>query len=159
MVYLGRYLYRGVIQERDILRCDDTGVTYRWRHSKTGQMQQRCVSGAEFLRLVLQHVLPKGFRRARSCGFLHPNAKRMAALLRLLVFRTPAQRPEPEQRSGDALCLLWRDHAHREAAHAGKVRVRGLTADADATIEIPEATRARKPERPRHARYCPVSTR
>ena len=23
MVYLGRYLYRGVIQERDILRCDD----------------------------------------------------------------------------------------------------------------------------------------
>jgi len=99
VVYLGRYLYRGVIQERDILRCDDTGVTYRWRHSKTGQMQQRCVSGAEFLRLVLQHVLPKGFRRARSYGFLHPNAKRMAALLRLLVFRTPAQRPEPEQRS------------------------------------------------------------
>jgi hypothetical protein len=25
LVYLGRYLYRGVIQERDILRCDDTG--------------------------------------------------------------------------------------------------------------------------------------
>jgi hypothetical protein len=98
VVYLGRYLYRGVIQERDILRCDDTGVTYQWRHSKTGQMCQRTVSGAEFLRRVLQHVLPKGFRRARSYGFLHPNARRMAALLRLLVFKTPPQRPEPEQR-------------------------------------------------------------
>ena len=98
VVYLGRYLYRGVIQERDILRCDDTGVTYRWRNSKTGKMQQRTVSGAEFLRLVLQHALPKGFRRARSYGFLHPNAKRMAALLSLLVFKTPPQRPEPDQR-------------------------------------------------------------
>jgi len=30
-------------------------------------MAQRTVSGATFLWLVLQHVLPKGFRRARNC--------------------------------------------------------------------------------------------
>ena len=82
-----------MIQERDILRCDYSGVTYQWRESKTGLMRQRTVSGAEFLRRVLQHVLPKGLRRARSYGFLHPNAKRMAALLRLLVFVTPAPQP------------------------------------------------------------------
>lgn len=35
---------------------------------------------------MLQHVLPKGFRRARNYGFLHPNSKRLTALLRLLVF-------------------------------------------------------------------------
>ena len=35
IVYLGGYLYRGVIQERDILRCDGKTVTYRWRDSKT----------------------------------------------------------------------------------------------------------------------------
>ncbi len=43
----------------------------------------RRVSGAQFLWLVLQHVLPKGFRRARNFGFLHPNCKppdRLAAL-------------------------------------------------------------------------------
>jgi len=97
MAYLGRYLYRGVIQERDILRCDDSGVTYRWRDSKTHKMQQRTVSGATFLALVLQHVLPKGFRRARNHGFLHPNSKRLIALLRLLVFRPAAQHPEPER--------------------------------------------------------------
>jgi hypothetical protein len=39
------------------------------------------------LRRVLQHVLPKGFRRSRNFGFLHPNSKRLIALLRLLVFR------------------------------------------------------------------------
>ena len=67
LLYLGRYLYRGVIQERDILRMDEATVTYRWRDSKTRQMQKRTVSGAAFLALVLQHVLPKGMRRARNC--------------------------------------------------------------------------------------------
>ena len=93
MVYLGRYLYRGVIQERDILRCEGDRVTYRWRDSKTRAMQLRTVSGVEFLRLVLQHVLPKGLRRARSYGLLHPNCKRGIALLRLLALRRRATAP------------------------------------------------------------------
>ena len=93
IAYLGRYLYRGVIQERDILRMDEATVTYRWRDGKTRQMQQRTVGGAAFLALVLQHVLPKGLRRARNYGFLHPNSKRLIALLRLLVFRPAAQQP------------------------------------------------------------------
>jgi hypothetical protein len=95
LVYLGRYLYRGVIQEKDILRCEDGQVTYRWRDSKTKKPAQRTVSGVEFLRLVLQHVLPKGFRRARNYGFLHPNSKRLIALLRLLVFKTCSKARAP----------------------------------------------------------------
>lgn len=127
MVYLGRYLYRGVIQEKDILRCDDTGVTYRWRDSKTGQMRQRSVSGADFLRLVLQHVLPKGFRRARNYGFLHPNAKRMAALLRLLVFKssapTPlAQRPVMRCTCCGALMRIVRRHMPARATAQATTR-------------------------------------
>ncbi|MHB8950559.1 MAG: IS91 family transposase [Rhodoferax sp.] len=95
LVYLGRYLYRGVIQEKDILRCENGQVTYRWRDSKTKKPAQRTVSGVEFLRLVLQHVLPKGFRRARNYGFLHPNSKRLIALLRLLVFKTCSKARAP----------------------------------------------------------------
>jgi Putative transposase/Transposase zinc-binding domain/TrwC relaxase len=87
MVYLGRYLYRGVIQERDIVRCDEHSVTYRWRDGKTGKSQRRTVAGVEFLRLVLQHVLPKGFRRARSYGLLHPNCRRGVALRGTMALR------------------------------------------------------------------------
>ena len=47
------------------------------------------MSGAQFLWLVLQHVLPKGFRRARNFGFLHPNCKRLIALLHLLLRFAP----------------------------------------------------------------------
>ena len=95
LVYLGRYLYRGVIQERDILRCEGQQVTYQWRDSRTGKKQTRTVSGATFLWLVLQHVLPKGFRRARNFGFLHPNSKRLIALLQLLVFKPAAKPADP----------------------------------------------------------------
>lgn len=85
LIYLGRYLYRGVIQEKDILSCENGQVRFRYRDSKTKKMAVRTVSGAAFLHLILQHVLPKGFRRARNFGFLHPNSKRLLALLQLLL--------------------------------------------------------------------------
>lgn len=101
MVYLGRYLYRGVVQERDIVRCDDQGVTYRWRDGKTGKSERRTVAGVEFLRLVLQHVLPKGFRRARCYGLLHPNCRRGVALARTMALKrrpcVPAAAPSPAE--------------------------------------------------------------
>ena len=56
-------------------------MSFRYRDSKTGKMATRTVSGATFLWLLMQHVLPKGLRRARNFGFLHPNSKRLIALL------------------------------------------------------------------------------
>jgi hypothetical protein len=90
LVYLGRYLYRGVIAEKDIVACDNGQVSFRYRNAKTERMELRTVSGAQFLWLVLQHVLPKGFRRARNFGFLHPNCKRLIALLHVLLKFAPA---------------------------------------------------------------------
>ena len=88
LLYLGRYLYRGVIQERDIVRCDEAGnVTFQYRHAKTDKMAQRTLPGADFLWLVLQHVLPKGLRRARNFGFLHPNSAAAIRLLQVLHLR------------------------------------------------------------------------
>jgi len=85
LVYLGRYLYKGVIQEKDIIACNDGMVTFRYRESDTNEVKYRTLSGIKFLRLILQHVLPKGFRRTRNFGFLHPNSKRLIALLQYLL--------------------------------------------------------------------------
>ncbi|MCM8620623.1 MAG: transposase [Candidatus Accumulibacter sp.] len=70
LIYLGRYLYRGVIREQDILACANGRVGFRHRHAKTGKSEKRSLTGAEFLWRILQHVLPKGFRRARHFGLL-----------------------------------------------------------------------------------------
>ena len=89
LVYLGRYLYRGVIREQDIVAVTGTTVTFAYEDAKTKTTQRRTVSGADFLWRVLQHVLPKGFRRARNFGFLHPNGKRLIALLHWLLGVVP----------------------------------------------------------------------
>ena len=90
LVYLGRYLYRGVIQEKDIVRCADGQVTFRYRDSGTGKNTTRTVSGAHFLQLVLQHVLPKWFRRSRNFGLAHPNCKHRQRLTLLRMGLKPS---------------------------------------------------------------------
>ncbi|MCK5870569.1 MAG: transposase [Methyloprofundus sp.] len=53
LIYLGRYMYRGVIREKDILSCHDGKVTYRYQDSKTKRYQTKTVPGADFLWLVI----------------------------------------------------------------------------------------------------------
>ncbi len=89
LVYLGRYLYKGVLQEKHIISCKDDLVTFRYQNSKTKQWQTRTLPGAKFLWLILQHVLPKGFRRTRNFGFLHSNSKQLSGLLEQLIRLTP----------------------------------------------------------------------
>ncbi|WP_036682968.1 IS91 family transposase [Pelobacter seleniigenes] len=82
--YLSRYLYRGVIAETNIISCQNGEVTFRYR-SSAGQTCTRTLKGEDFLWLILQHVLPKGFRRVRDYGFLHGNAKRLLRLVQLVL--------------------------------------------------------------------------
>jgi len=103
LVYLGRYLYRGVLRESDILSCADGQVSFRYRDSQSGEMKVRTLPGADFLRLILQHVLPKGFRRSRNYGFLHPNRKSLIAVLHIVLRIAP--RPSPPDKPRPAfLC-------------------------------------------------------
>ena len=95
LVYLGRYLYRGVIQEKNILSFSNGRVTFRYQNSETQQFETRTLSAVAFLHLILQHILPKGFRRARNFGFLHPNSKlvKLVQLLKRIVVPPPQVRP------------------------------------------------------------------
>lgn len=91
LIYLGKYLYRGVLREKDILRCENGEVTFRYTDNR-GRVQTRTLPGADFLWLLLQHVLPKGFRRARDYGLLHANSKPLIQLLRW-IFPGIVERP------------------------------------------------------------------
>jgi len=91
LVYLGRYLYRGVIREKDIVQISHGQVTFRYRDSQSKGYRTRTVSGAYFLWLVLQHVLPKGFRRVRNYGFLHPNSKTLIKRIHQLLSFDPTR--------------------------------------------------------------------
>lgn len=104
--YLSRYLYRGVISNQNIIEDNGTQVTFRYRESKTNQWKTRTLKGEAFIALILQHVLPKGFRRARDYGFLHGNAK---AILRIVQWVLQVERPAPiEKRPVKINCLHCR---------------------------------------------------
>jgi len=104
LIYLGQYLYKGVIQEKDIVTCNNGKVTFRYRNSKTKEFKLKTVSGAQFLWLVLQHVLPRGFRRARNFGFFHPNSKRLIQLLQLILKIDPARGLEMLKQRPQMIC-------------------------------------------------------
>lgn len=103
IVYLGKYLYRGVIREKDILAVEGENVTYRYTEN-TGRVRTRTMRGEEFLWQLVQHTLPKGFRRARNYGFLHPNSKNLIRVLQVILLRSGLLGPEPKRRRPPIAC-------------------------------------------------------
>ena len=96
--YLSRYLYRGVISEKNIISNRNGMVTFKYTENKTGKTRFRILEGEKFLKLLMQHVLPKGFRRVRDFGFLHSNAKKLLFLVQLILcvkIKEIEQRPRP----------------------------------------------------------------
>ena len=85
--YLARYTHRVAISNHRLLALDDSGVTFGWKDYAAGATKRSLtLSGAEFLRRFLQHVLPKGFVRIRHYGLLaHRNRDAKVANCRKLI--------------------------------------------------------------------------
>lgn len=83
--YLSRYLYRGVISNRNILSSKQGQVTFSYINSETDKTETRTLPGEDFLWLVLKHVLPRRFRRSRDYGFLHSKANKRLLQIQLLL--------------------------------------------------------------------------
>jgi len=83
--YLSRYLYRGVISEKNIVSNQNGQVTFKYIESRSKKPRYRTLNGEDFLHLIMQHVLPTGFRRVRDYGFLHGNAKKLLSLVQLVL--------------------------------------------------------------------------
>lgn len=75
--YLGRYTHRVAIANARILKVTDTHVTFRWCNRKNGyQHEESTISGVDFLKRFIEHILPPGFRKIRHLGFLSSKSKR-----------------------------------------------------------------------------------
>jgi len=85
--YLSRYLYRGVLPDKDIIRVADNDVTFRYRDGQTNEWKTRTLPILKFLWLILQHVLPKGMQRVRDYGFLRGNARSLRIQILILLMQ------------------------------------------------------------------------
>jgi len=74
--YLGAYVSRTAITNARMIRVDPDSVTFRWKDRSDGnRSRELTLSGVEFARRYLCHVLPTGLRSVRYYGFCHPTAK------------------------------------------------------------------------------------
>ena len=88
--YLARYVQKSAIDASRIKHSDAGGVTIAWTERKTGIKRQQKLTGQEFMRRFLQHVLPRGFTRVRHFGYLSAAARRTyAAVQAALAGRAP----------------------------------------------------------------------
>ncbi len=82
---LGRYIFRIAISNSRIESIDNGTVRFRYRDNRSQQMRHVTLTGVEFIRRFLQHVLPKGATKVRNCGIFSPSAKSKLARARQLL--------------------------------------------------------------------------
>ena len=88
--YMAAYVQKTALSPARLVGSDETSVSFTHADRKTGQTHTLRLSGEEFLRRFLQHVLPTGFQRVRHFGWLSPAAKRRRERISALLDYKPA---------------------------------------------------------------------
>lgn len=111
--YLSAYVFRTALGSQRILLDQDGFITFKYKDTQDKAWHTLRLPAQEFIRRFLQHVLPKGFQRVRSYGWLSAAATaRWNRILALLDWTPPAPQGTPD--SPPPLCpqcgvpLQWR---------------------------------------------------
>jgi hypothetical protein len=117
--YLARYVYRVAISNSRLLRVSDEEVTFSYKdYRQKGKSKELTLSGEEFARRFLQHVLPCGFVRIRHYGLLanRGRAEKLRQCQRLLLVEGARQQEQ-------AACLPLREPCLCAVCGAAEMRV------------------------------------
>jgi hypothetical protein len=109
LTYLSKYLYRGVIADKNIVSDNNGLITFKYQDSKTKETRKRTLSVEDFIWKLLIHVLPKRFRRARDYGFLHGKLATLLFLIKQTIRAKPtrpASKPRPSFQCSICRCPL-----------------------------------------------------
>ena len=92
LAYLARYTHRVAISNQRLVRLEGEEVTFTWKDYAKGQrLREMALSGEEFLRRFLLHVLPERFVRIRYYGLLaNRHREKALALCREILPGPPA---------------------------------------------------------------------
>jgi len=93
--YLARYVFRIAITRSRIVHMDETHVTFRYKENSTGIWKMERVTGNEFIRRFLLHVLPKGLHKVRYFGLWAPGNKARLRTLALELALLQKERTTP----------------------------------------------------------------
>ncbi len=103
--YLSRYTHRIAISEARIVDIGRESIHFRWKDYRDGQQKIMRLTGAEFVRRFMQHVLPKGLMRVRRYGFLanEHRKKKLTAIRKILRAHCSRRRVKVNRRRVSAV--------------------------------------------------------
>lgn len=95
--YLSRYVFKTATSNRKVQLLAEGKLLWTYRQSKTRKFTSLKLEPLEFMSRFLQHILPRGFARVRTLGWLHPAAKLRANRVRALLRQPPLLTPAEQQ--------------------------------------------------------------
>lgn len=107
--YLARYTHRTAIGDHRIVDINEDTVSFSYKdYRDQGARKVMTLDGGEWLRRFLQHVLPRGFTRLRSYGFLANTHKKtkLAAIRAILKVDAPAPPAEDDDNHEPRCCPI-----------------------------------------------------
>jgi hypothetical protein len=104
LAYLARYTHRAAIANSRLRAVDDAAVAFSYRdYRRRGRARLMRLTGHEFIRRFLLHVLPDGFHRIRHYGFLAKGDRgETLARVRDLLQIQPTRGPDAADREHQA---------------------------------------------------------
>ena len=103
--YLAKYVYKTAISNNRILSRENGKVSFNWRdYSDHNKIKVMSLDAHEFIRRFLTHILPDGFMRIRSFGFL-ANSCKTKKIQRIFELLDQKPAPSSEKESTDELML------------------------------------------------------
>jgi hypothetical protein len=146
--YLARYAFRIAITNARIVAMDATHVTFRYKDRDANQWRMCRLTGVEFLRRFLMHVLPKGFHKARYYGLWHHSKRPLQQRARLLLLLESSQKSDSTMTVADVGVEAQRaadDHDVGPKDLDEGFRPRCPHCNSDRVIHIGESPRGRSP--------------
>src|SRR5258705_3849881 len=92
--YLARYIFRVAISNSRLELLDNHQVTFRYRDNRTQQLHHLTLTGEEFIRRFLLHLLPPGCAKVRYYGLYSPACRPQLELARTQLDLAAADLPD-----------------------------------------------------------------
>jgi len=105
--YLARYVHRVALSNSRLVTVTDEEVTFTYKdYRRQGQVKEMTLCTAEFVRRLLEHVLPRGFVRVRHYGLLANRGRqqKLAVSRALLGQEQRPAPPRPQPRAEPRCC-------------------------------------------------------
>lgn len=92
--YLAAYTHKVALSNQRLLSCSSQGeVVLRYKDYRNGQQKTMSVSAAELIRRFEQHILPRGFTKIRTYGYLANRGRQTNLRAVTTVLKIPAHPP------------------------------------------------------------------